>query len=246
LDLIIGGGTYGKRAFAKIRKTNTSVIVIDTDPSCSVQKNHGLPVVAAEHISDPNPLQPGAYFIQGGIAEAAHIVATLRPERIFPTVPVHVSAGILSECAGFEPDPAGADEIAARIPERLIVGRKGADIYCSLNPDMLCKPDCPEPPVCPVTGERRDVPLWSMLRQCLSWTVPDDAVPKDADRHQTLSPGRGTGSVIIQSRQCGPGLGYIRCSDLFSAIDNIREEDTAWIGTACKCHGVVTAIGRKA
>jgi hypothetical protein len=244
LNLIIGGGTYGERAFAKIQKTNTSVVVIDIDPSCSVQKKHGLPVVTVEQISDPEELQQGAYFIQGGIAEAAHIVATHRPERIFPTVPVHVSAGIISEIVGFEPEPAGADEISTHIPERLVVGRNGSDIYCSLNPDMLCNPNCPEPAVCPVTGERRDVPLWSMLRSYLSTTLPDDAVPERADTHQTDSTNGGTRSVVIQSRQYGPGLGYIRCSDLFSAIDSVREKKTVWIGTACKCHGVVTALGR--
>ncbi len=231
MDLIIGGGTYGERAFLKIRKTDASVMVIDINLSCTIQKNHALPVVTAEQISDAIDLKPGAYFILGGIAEAAYIITTLKPERIFATVPVHVSAGILSACAGFEPDPAGADAIAASIPKRLIVGRKGADIYCSLNPDMLCNPDCPEPAVCPVTGERRDQPLWSLLRNNLSGRVPEEM-----DTHQT---------IIIQSRQCGPGLGYIRSSDIFSAIEDIRETDTIWIGTACKCHSVVTALAKK-
>ncbi|KAF1075415.1 hypothetical protein [Methanogenium sp. MK-MG] len=231
MDIIIGGGTYGERALAKIRKTDGPVIVIDNDPSCSVQKNYGLPVATLEQISDPEERQQEACFIPGGIAEAAQIVATHRPERIFPTVPVHVSAGILSELAEFEPEPAGADEISERIPERLVVGRNGADIYCSLNPDRLCNPDCPEPPICPVTGERRDLPLWSLLRNHLS-----GAVPEGADTHIT---------VIIQSRQCGPGLGYIRCSDIFAAMEDICEADTAWIGTACKCHGVVTALRKK-
>jgi len=230
MDLIIGGGTYGERAFTKIRKTDAQavVVVIDIDPSCTVQKNHGLPVVTAEQTSDAKNLKPCACFIQGGILEAAHIVTTHKPERIFATVPVHVSAGLLSECAGFEPSPAGADAIAASIPERLVVGRKGADIFCSLNPDMLCNPNCPEPAACPVTGEKRDQPLWSLLCTNLSGRVPEET-----DTHQT---------IIIQSRQCGPGLGYIRGLDLFSAIEDIRGVDTVWIGTACKCHGVVTAL----
>lgn len=228
MDIIIGGGTYGERAFLKIGKSEASVIVIDTDPFCSVQMNHGLRVVTMEQLSDAKNLKRGAYFIQGGIAEAAQIVTTLRPERIFATVPVHVTAGIISACARFEPDPAGADAIAASIPERLVIGRKNAEIFCSLNPDMLCNPDCPEPAVCPVTGEKRDEPLWSLLRTNLS-----ERVPEGTDTHRTIN---------IQSRQCGPGLGYIRGSDIFSAIETVQEKQTIWIGTACKCHGVMTAL----
>ena len=242
MDLIIGGGTYGTRALLQTQKADRLSIVIDTDPFSSVQKNHRLPVVTVEQISDPETLQPGAYFIQGSIAEAARIVITHQPERIFPTVPVHVSAGILTEWAGFTPDPAGADAIAACIPEEIIVGRNGADIYCSLNPDMRCNPNCPEPMVCPVTGERRDRPLWVMLEDDLSKALSRDAGPKGRDTHWTEGPGRDTRSVIIQSRQCGPGLGYIQGTDLISVMEHVQNEHAIWIGTACKCHGVVTAL----
>ncbi|GAB7015564.1 hypothetical protein [Methanogenium cariaci] len=231
MDLIIGGGTYGERAFAHIQNTDGPVIVIDTDSLCHVQKKYGLPVVTVEQITDPGERQQKSYFIPGGIAEAAQVVAACRPEKVFPTVPVHVSAGLISELSGFEPEPAGADAIAACIPERFVVGRNGADIYGSLNPDQLCNPNCPEPSVCPVTGEQRNQPLWSLFRNSLSaGVVPGSGI------HRT---------VIIQSRQCGPGLGYIRGLDLFAAMEDVGEADTAWIGTACKCHGVVTALRKK-
>ncbi|WP_062397431.1 hypothetical protein [Methanogenium cariaci] len=159
-------------------------------------KKYGLPVVTVEQITDPGERQQKSYFIPGGIAEAAQVVAACRPEKVFPpTVPVHVSAGLISELSGFEPEPAGgADAIAACIPERFVVGRNGADIYGSLNPDQLCNPNCPEPSVCPVTGEQRNQPpLWSLFRNSLSaGVVPGSGI------HRT---------VIIQSRQCGPGLG---------------------------------------
>jgi len=176
-----------------------------------------------EALSDYKVPPSGAVFIKGGIEEAAGIIERYRPERIFPTVSVHLSAGIISRIAGYEPDPEGAGDLAGLIPEKLIAGRKTADIYCSLNCEKLCKPLCPSPMVCPVTGERRDPPLWSVLRECLR--VPD------AD-----------GTLIIRSHQFGAGLGYIRSSDLFSAIEEIRQEERAWIGTACRCHGVVTAL----
>lgn len=244
MDLIIGGGKYGEKAFEALQTDNTPVVVLDTNPACALRTHWHLPFITMDDLAESGLPPEGGGFIRGGIAEAADVIARCRPERVFPTVPVHVSAGILSECAGFEPVPAGADEIAAHIPERFIVGRRGADIYCSQNPDQLCRPDCPEPPVCPVTGERRDLPLWSMLGNYLSGPVPDNAVPGGADTHWTVSAGGGTGTVIIQSRQCGPGLGYILASDLFSAIDRVREEQRVWIATACKCHGVVTALGK--
>lgn len=262
MDLIIGGGTYGEQAFQKLRQENTPVVVLDTDANCALRTHQQIPSITVGELAAPGLPPAGYAFIEGGIAEAADIITRCRPERIFPTAPVHVSACIISEIAGFKPDPKGSDDVAVRIPKRFFVGRNSADIYCSFNPDTLCLPDCPEPAVCPVTGERRDVPLWSMLRQCLSKPVPDDindnantnsntkadaddaAVSKGAGTHQTGSTDRGTKSVVIQSRQCGPGLGYILTSDLFFAIDSVREEQRVWIGTACKCHGVVTALGK--
>ena len=39
----MGGGKYGELAFQRLRQDGASLIVIDADPACVVQKNRDLP-----------------------------------------------------------------------------------------------------------------------------------------------------------------------------------------------------------
>ncbi|WP_421908763.1 hypothetical protein [Methanolacinia petrolearia] len=230
MDLIIGGGTYGKLAFDKIRDEGKCIVVLDEDPGCIVQKEYRLPEVSAW-----DTLPEEAVFIKGGIETAAVIVAgtwgksgsgEFMQGRIFPTAPVHILAGIISAICGFVPDHEGAEIAGGLIPEELIAGKKDADIYCTLNRKEPCLPLCSSPKICPVTKERRDVPLWETLVNYLS-----------GDGKPGLPP-----SYIIESRQLCPGLGYIDCTDLTVAIKKACKEDAILAGTACACHGVVTGL----
>ena len=234
MDLIIGGGKYGEHAFQKLRQGSTPVIVMDTDPDCTVRSHHHLSETEGNALAASDRPLPGAFFIQGGIAEAADVITRCHPERIFPTVPVHVAAGVISAVAGFRPDAAGAAALDACIPDELVVGGNGADIYCSLNRVGRCPDRCPAPPVCPVTGVRRAKPLYTLLHESLTRCSGSDA---------------GTGpipAVVMESHQFGPGLGYIQTDDLLCAITTIRESDAqaVWVATACRCHGVATALTR--
>lgn len=89
--------------------------------------------------------------------------------------------------------------------------------------DFRCPDDCPEPMACTVTGKRRERPLYALLRAV---QVPGFAVH------------------VIQSRQLAPGLGGYRAGDLLEAAHRITEAGSKkWLlGTACKCHGIVTAL----
>lgn len=236
MDLIIGGGTYGKLAFDRIKDGGRSVVVIDEDPGCIVQMNYSLPEVSAV-----DELPEKAVFIRGGPETAARIVAGRLNEtkesghekrttgRIFPTAPVHVLAGIISEICGFVPDPEGAKTAAGLIPEELIAGKKEADIYCTYNNEKPCHPRCPSPVVCPVTGEKRDTPLGKNLENSL----------REKGNPQKHFP------VVIESKQLGPGLGYIDCRDLLGAIERACKKDSILAVTACTCHGVVTALKKE-
>ena len=239
LDLIIGGGEYGNAALEKLLEENRPVTVIDEDLECKACQNHNLTVLSG-NLPDKTPETPPgeefpeygaeAYFIKGGIKEAAKIILEYPfIERIFPTAPVHVSAGIIAETAGFLPDPSGADLIEEVLPQRLVTGRNGANIYCSLNPANICLKNCPEPPVCPVTKERRDNPLWAELEEYLN--SGEKANGK-------------TAAIVIPSRQYGPGLGYIKSSDIRAVINSAGIHDKLSIATACRCHGVITSLKR--
>lgn len=232
VDLIIGGGKYGEHAFEILKTENTAIIVVDTDPACALRTNRHLPEITVKEFGESGLPPADAGFIQGGIAEAADVIARCRPERIFPTVPVHVAAGVISAIGGFRPDPHGAAAMDARIPDTLVVGRYEADVYCSLNHEGRCPDRCPAPAVCPATGIRREIPLFTLLREYL----PAEPAP---DTGKISIPG-----VVIESQQFGPGLGYLRTDDLIHAASALRGGKTAWVATACRCHGVATALTR--
>jgi hypothetical protein len=90
--------------------------------------------------------------------------------------------------------------------------------------DFRCPDDCPEPAgYCTVTRRRRSTPLYELFRRI---------APADYNVR------------IIRSRQIAPGLGGYRLEDLrrlSTAVKATRTEQ--WlIGTACKCHGMLTAF----
>ena len=90
--------------------------------------------------------------------------------------------------------------------------------------DFRCPDDCPEPAgYCTVTRCRRSIPLYELL---------DRIAPAEYNVR------------IIRSRQLAPGLGGYRLEDLgrlAAALPTARTE--RWlIGTACKCHGMLTAF----
>ena len=89
--------------------------------------------------------------------------------------------------------------------------------------DFLCPDDCPEPVHCTVTGEKREQPLFALLR---GLRIPQFQVH------------------IIQSHQLAPGLGGYPVGDLRETAERVMGEgDGKWVlGTACKCHGILTAF----
>ena len=89
--------------------------------------------------------------------------------------------------------------------------------------DFICPNDCPEPEFCTVTGEMRKLPLHDLLS------------------HLDLLDFR---VHVIKSHQLAPGLGGYKVGDLKTAAEKlIRDEAGRWLlGTACKCHGILTAL----
>jgi hypothetical protein len=88
--------------------------------------------------------------------------------------------------------------------------------------DFICPDDCPEPDVCTITGKRREKPLYELLR---SLDV-------------------GFRVHIIRSHQLAPGLGGYTVADLKRAAETLAgHRNGKWlVGTACKCHGILTAF----
>lgn len=141
------------------------------------------------------------------------------PDWIIPAVPVHLAWEWLRlELPGLErvPLPPGA---ASGLPNAMR-GETG-DLYVS-HADFLCPPNCNEPDeICTKTREPRKPDLFRLLREA------------------GLS---GIHTLVIQSRQLGPGVGGYRPRALLDLAADLRSWQGPFaVATACRCHGVITA-----
>jgi hypothetical protein len=141
---------------------------------------------------------------------------------IVPAVPFHLAFEfILAELA-----PLGARRsMAPDLPGLPNPSRgKAGDLYTS-SASFLCPDDCVEPAgYCTATGEKRTRDLYEKLKDATgSWE-----------------------SSVIRSHQLGPGVGGILQEDLLEALRTLslrRPPDRPLlISTACRCHGIVSAL----
>ncbi|QSZ67633.1 hypothetical protein RJ40_08995 [Methanofollis aquaemaris] len=160
-------------------------------------------------------------FVRGGVAAALDHFTSHVPDYLIPTVPFHLLAALVSRACGFVPSELGASATAAALPPDLILSSSGGTLVLSYNREGSCLPVCPAPSVCPATGEHRTRPLHTVLRHALP-----------------------TASVL-ESVQLAPGVGGLRGDDVAAVLTRAREEENIVVGTACRCHGVVTALTKR-
>ena len=52
-------------------------------------------------------------------------------------------------------------------------------------------------------------------------------------------------ALVIRSHQLGPGIGGYRPQSLFDLLKRVKQAGrNFFVGTACRCHGVVTGINQ--
>jgi hypothetical protein len=209
--LILGAGKFGRLALKRLARQDAaaSFLVVDCNPSA-------LAAVRALEI-------PG---VSGVVAEAvAFLAANLREDSpwdwLIPMVPVHVAwAWLLAgPLKGWE-TAAAPEDLAALGPE----GFRGpaGQIYLS-RAAHLCPDDCPESdPVCPVSGESRELALSAALANL----------------------GRpGLAIRVVASRQLAPGVGGYPPQELMALARELKGmSGRVLIATACRCHGVVHGL----
>ena len=162
---------------------------------------------------------------QDGVQFLAKHFSHLAPSTfIIPAVPVHLAfewvRTYINKKGSIEQlsVPKG---VALRLPHTQD-GSEGS--LLASYADFRCPEDCLEPAnCCTVTGKKRGVPLYRLLAQ--------------------LEP-RGFRVHVIRSRQLAPGVGGYRVRDLKELLGKVSEgRKGKWlVGTACKCHGIVTAM----
>lgn len=146
------------------------------------------------------------------------------PDWIVPVIPLHVAAEWIRLRLGAA-GPVQRLPVPQSVIDSLPHPMRGRclEIYTSLA-DFLCPQDCPQPPDhCTFTGKPRPYNLADRLAsiRSVAWR-----------------------SVVVVSHQLAPGVGALSPPELFQALSQAGAETSrCLIGTACKCHGVVSALG---
>lgn len=144
------------------------------------------------------------------------------PAWVVPALPIHLAAEVcLRRGRGLHRVPA-PDPSAFRLP--VAFAAASGDIGVSLS-TILCPPNCPEAEGrCFMTGEPRPLALFEILAQT--------ALP-------------GFTPLSLRSRQLSLGVGGLPGNELVSLPDRLAGLDgPILLSTACRCHGVVTALSR--
>jgi len=217
MDIVVGGGRYGIEAAKYLERNSRSFIVLDTNPECAAVRELGLKSIKGiKEIKRGR--EGGEYFLRGGIEILPDLVLKLNPEYVFPTAPIHVAAEALRVKYGMMPWNEVVDCIAAGLPFRVIVSAGRGSIVVSYNRDHDCLEKCSAPDVCPVTKIRKPCPMHDLVK--FAWP----------------------NAVVLISQQLEPGLGAIAGKDFAELIKHAEKKEKIVVATACKCHGVITAL----
>ena len=147
------------------------------------------------------------------------------PDWIIPALPVHLAAEwcfVRQEAERFRRIalPTGIKTFLPNPMEGY-----NDDIYVS-HADFRCPDDCVEPRnICTVTQKPRKPNMFDLLSEI------------EYPAFQSL---------VIRTPQLGPGIGGYRPAMLFELLEQVKQaKSNLIVSTACRCHGVVTALAQK-
>ena len=215
-SLIIGGGKFGTKAAKYLLKNSKPFIVLDKDEKCLVTKTFDLAKLNPDEIDHIDSSKN--YFAKGNVIKALTLIEKIKPEYVFPTAPIHIAAMLVKEKYGFKVWDEGINHFLAGIPLKIIVSVGKGTVVVSYNRDKPCKQNCNAPPTCPVTKLKKPCPMYDLLQ----FAAPE--------------------AIILRSYQLEPGLGALKGNEIIKVLEECKGKSSVIIGTACECHGVITAL----
>ena len=208
--VILGAGHFGRRAVEVLgNKVRGPLVVVDRNEQALERFKH----------SEVQAIQDDAVDF---LVRNQDVLSG--DTKIVPAVPFHLAwlfvSRVLREKGYSVTAIAVPDQIKASLPH---VWGAGDGSFLISYADFRCPDDCPEPPYCTVTGEKRDKPLYRVLEGIVA---------------------EGFALHVIRSRQMAPGVGGYNMEDLLRLCSALEEARPGkWlVGTACRCHGVLSAL----
>ncbi|MHA1271430.1 MAG: hypothetical protein ACTSPY_16675 [Candidatus Helarchaeota archaeon] len=225
--LIIGGGKVGIEALNFCRKNNLIPYFVDNNPECIV---HGVVDQIITNLNDINDFQfdKSVLFVID-LKYLPKLINAINFDYLIPAIPIHVIGKLvidyfLTKNIRIKPSKELIHLVYKKIDKILVYKydeTMGIIISSYMPPDQICKPNCIEYLVCPITKIRKEKPLYEYLKEI---TI----------NYQ---------SMIIISEQLKPSLGGISITSikgLFKYLNSITGKFI--IGTSCKCHGIINAF----
>ncbi len=160
----------------------------------------------------------GREILNAGIEVLPELLERLNPEYVFPTAPIHVAAEAARLKYSLKPWNEVVDCILSGLPARVVLASGRGSVVVSYNRDGDCLPKCSAPEICPVTGMKKPCPMHELVRF---------AYPQ---------------AFILVSRQLKPGLGALKGEELLEFMRYAERLESFVVATACRCHGVITAL----
>jgi hypothetical protein len=176
-------------------------------------------IAILEHKAAPCEVPSGIRFYYGDAVKLMHEIPFKDDDIVIPTVPFHFAARFLCTADPRTDETDFPKEIARELPNPLFLN--ASNLVCS-EADFLCPDNCPAGPLCTVTGEPHD-PLYETIRS-------------------KVQPTNGT-LHVLRSRQILPGIGGYTIAEIKAAAEALTPGLNI-IATACRCHGILTALQR--
>lgn len=215
LFLILGSGKFGLLALQRLSAQDPEARFVVVDRQAAALAQARAMGVAGVDLVEANAIH--------------YLTAHLGPEPpwkwLIPMVPIHVAYAWLLKgpLAGQGWGPADVPRELEDLAPLVIRGPKG-ELYLSLA-RHLCPDDCDEPTVCPVTGEKREHPLFRRLMEASRPGLP---------------------IFMVVSEQLAPGIGGYSPLKLVELAETMAAASgPLLVATACRCHGVVHGLQRK-
>jgi TrkA-N domain len=199
--VVAGFGKFGHMAVKRLRNAypKAEIVVLEQD---------------ASRMQD---VQTQARVILGDAAAIIADESALEPDDVIvPMVPFNLAAEYVLRkrcCTRKTPLP---ERITTLVPNPMVLNR--FTLVCS-KADFVCPDDCPEGPLCTVSGQPR-VPLCDDIRRI---QLPDYRI------------------LVQESLQILPGVGGYSFESL-RELANCVDRGRYVIATSCKCHAILTCL----
>jgi hypothetical protein len=227
-DLLVclGGGYFGAKAARLGKECNARTMIIDANPDC-----------AARELVDV--VLTGRGTINAGqvaliVGDATEILLSILegevPQWIIPAVPGH-SLGRLVEswlrAQGLKVASSGGllAEVLAGLPHRLVMSadeKSGILISSYMAQGLMCKTDCSQLGICPVTKRKKPAPMYKLLEFSASAAI---------DCYKILISCKFDGVGGVSGAEVKKTLKYLA---------SLTPPYSLAIGTSCRCHGILS------